>query len=180
MITLGVDPGPKGAVVCSTFNEAGRPVDMSVHDMPSSVAIIGGKDRLRVDVHGLSMLMQAYATQGVSLAVIEDLAGRDVRIPRKIGNQVVMVVQAGAFAQGFAAAMPVACAACHGLPYRMVTPSIWKPAMKVPADKEEARVAASRMMPDFAHLWPLKKHDGRAEAALLSVYAYIMLSKGIL
>jgi hypothetical protein len=40
-----------------------------------------------------------------------------------------------------------------------------------PAGKDGARARASQLIPSAAHHWPLKKHDGRAEAALLAFYA---------
>jgi crossover junction endodeoxyribonuclease RuvC len=46
----------------------------------------------------------------------------------------------------------------------------WKKSLGVPADKYAARMRASQLLPEFAHNWPLKKHDGRAEASLISLY----------
>ena len=58
------------------------------------------------------------------------------------------------------------------LPYTLVRPNEWKRAMECPADKDGARLRASQLLPQFSHNWPLKKHDGRAEAALISLYGY--------
>jgi hypothetical protein len=52
----------------------------------------------------------------------------------------------------------------------LVPPRRWKSALQVPASKDAARFRASQLLPQAAHLWPLKKHDGRAEAALLAVF----------
>jgi hypothetical protein len=52
-----------------------------------------------------------------------------------------------------------------------VSPAVWKRAMMAPADKEASRQRASELMPASSHLWPLKKHHGRAEAAMLALYA---------
>lgn len=57
------------------------------------------------------------------------------------------------------------------IPFREVRPADWKPAMGVPKDKTTAREIASRMFPDAAGQWRLAKEDGRAEAALIAVYA---------
>lgn len=51
-----------------------------------------------------------------------------------------------------------------------VAPAIWKRALKVSADKDKARMRAQELMPACRAAWPLKKHDGRAEAALLAWY----------
>jgi hypothetical protein len=47
---------------------------------------------------------------------------------------------------------------------------VWKKALGVPADKDGARARASQLMPENAWLWPLVKHDGRAEAALIAYW----------
>jgi len=47
----------------------------------------------------------------------------------------------------------------------------WKREMRCPKDKDGARARASQLLPKHAHNWPLKKHDGRAEAALIALYA---------
>lgn len=59
-----------------------------------------------------------------------------------------------------------------GVPVDEVAPNVWKPAMRVPAEKDKARARASYLLPSAAKFWPLKKHDGRAEAALIGLYAF--------
>ena len=60
--------------------------------------------------------------------------------------------------------------AWRSIPVETVRPSHWKPALSVPADKTAARRRASEFFPDCADQWPLVKHDGRAEAALIAWY----------
>ena len=57
------------------------------------------------------------------------------------------------------------------IPYRVVTPQAWKRWHGLKGDKDASRLLASQLMPKAAHQWPLKKHDGRAEAALIALYA---------
>jgi hypothetical protein len=40
----------------------------------------------------------------------------------------------------------------------------------VPAAKDGARARASQLLPGAADQWPLVKHDGRAEAALIALW----------
>lgn len=54
------------------------------------------------------------------------------------------------------------------IPVYTTRPSEWKPRLSVPADKTGARRRAGEIFPDDAHQWTLKKHDGRAEAALIA------------
>ena len=50
----------------------------------------------------------------------------------------------------------------------MVRPNIWKREAAVPADKNAARMMATRLWPDHSNLFARVKDDGRAEAALLA------------
>lgn len=58
------------------------------------------------------------------------------------------------------------------IPYTYVTPQKWKKAMSCPTDKDAARTRATQLFPTQAHQWPLKKHDGRAESAMIALYGY--------
>jgi hypothetical protein len=56
------------------------------------------------------------------------------------------------------------------IPFRQVPPAEWKRSLNVPTDKNAARQRANEFFPDDADQWPLVKHDGRAEAALIAWY----------
>lgn len=58
----------------------------------------------------------------------------------------------------------------RSIPVHEVPPAKWKKALNVPSDKPAARRRASEFFPDDDGQWPLKKHDGRAEAALIAWY----------
>lgn len=62
-----------------------------------------------------------------------------------------------------------------GLPYKLVAPSVWKPAMKIKvtlqSPKEPARVRALETWPAFADWFARKKDHNRAEALLLAQWA---------
>lgn len=58
----------------------------------------------------------------------------------------------------------------HKIPISYVTPQVWKKSMQCPTDKDGARMRASQLLPHHAHNWDLKKHDGRAESALIALY----------
>lgn len=58
------------------------------------------------------------------------------------------------------------------IPHTFITPQQWKKAMSCPRDKDGARARASQLLPEHAHIWPLKKHDGRAESALIALYGF--------
>ncbi len=64
-----------------------------------------------------------------------------------------------------------ACLSIRGIPAIEVTPQKWKASLNVASNKDEARRRASDFFPDYADQWKLKKHDGRAESALIAWYA---------
>lgn len=58
------------------------------------------------------------------------------------------------------------------IPFNYVTPQTWKKIMQCPKDKYASRMRATQLLPQFAHCWDLKKHDGRAEASLIALYGF--------
>jgi len=61
--------------------------------------------------------------------------------------------------------------AAYFLQVHAVTPNVWKRALKVGADKDDARHRASQLMPTYSHLWARRKDDGLAEAAMIALFA---------
>ncbi len=57
------------------------------------------------------------------------------------------------------------------IPVHFVTPAKWKKHFGLSADKEEARARALQLWPGRAEMFARKKDHGRAEAALLALYA---------
>lgn len=57
------------------------------------------------------------------------------------------------------------------IPFREERPSKWKPALGLSKDKNASRQMAMQVFPDDADLFKRVKDDGRAEAALLAMYA---------
>jgi crossover junction endodeoxyribonuclease RuvC len=76
----------------------------------------------------------------------------------------------GAFSFGRSYGIIETALAAAQIPFRTVRPQVWKKAMGVLADKDQARQMATQLIPSGAEFWPLKKHDGRAEAALIAQY----------
>lgn len=76
----------------------------------------------------------------------------------------------------FVGSMFLAEGVCSGLriPYRLVPPSVWKPAMKIQVTlqnpKEPARLRALELWPDRADLFTRKKDHNRAESLLIARY----------
>ena len=62
-------------------------------------------------------------------------------------------------------------AACL-LSENLVTPQLWKKAMRLVADKDAARQRAVQLFPERAEWFRRVKDDGRAEAAMIALYGW--------
>lgn len=151
-LIAGIDPGLDGAIALF-----GPGPSLSVHDMPTHTTVVNRKSRRQLDLHALAGFFELYGPS-ISMACIEEPSAMP-----KDG-----VIQAFKF--GFNCAVPQALTVAQAIPMKLVRPSQWKAAYGLTGDKDMSRRLASQIMPKFAHLWPLKKHDGRAEAALLALY----------
>lgn len=152
---LGIDPGLSGALAfLDPVNNS-----LEVFDMPTHTVKSNGKNKRKIDLHGLAIIIRDRAFK-VQVGVVEEVGAMP-------GQGVTSM-----FSFGFSAGCAQMAVAMAQVPLVLVTPRVWKSAMRLKSNKDESRRAASRLMPQHAHLWPLVKHDGRAEAALLAQYLY--------
>lgn len=147
-VVIGIDPGMEGAIALY----AGRLVH--VHDMP-----IAGR---HVDPYQLASIFdQLCQPDGCDLVIVEQqqsMPKQGVSTTFKIGNNF-------GICHGVAAAL--------GYRVTMPRPVTWKRRLSVRSDKDAARLRASQLIPEGVRVWPLKKHHGRAEAALLAYYGAV-------
>jgi len=147
---LGIDVGMKGALAFYDKDE------LVIHDMPT----FPRNKTNRVDCHKLHAIISIHQEE--------------------YGVDHVYIEQVNAFGMGASSAMNFgwscgtveAIVSACGIPFSYVTPQKWKKEMQCPKDKDAARMRATQLLPEFAHNWPLKKHDGRAEASLIALYGY--------
>lgn len=149
-IILGIDPGVSGAVAFY-FPMVNR---LAVDDVP----VAGGE----INGYELARLIRMHRP---TMAVIEA-----VHAMPKQG-----VSSSFNFGRSYGEVRGVV-SACE-IPMHFVTPQKWKRHFSLSADKDESRVRAIRMFPNTADSFKLKKHDGRAEAALLALYGAEVLLK---
>ena len=151
MIILGIDPGRFGALSVME-GEACRCFDMPIHEIKRA-----GKIRREIDPHGLANL------------VVQWVGSNDHAFVERVGVRPGEgAVPSFSFGRGFG--IIIGILAALAVPYTMVESRMWKKALGVPADKDAARARASQLIPRAADQWPLKKHDGRAESALIALY----------
>jgi crossover junction endodeoxyribonuclease RuvC len=154
----GIDPGLTGALF---FLDPRNPVTGEAIDLPVHLLARGGRAKREIDIAGLVGIL---ATHGPAHAFVEQVSSMP-------GQGVSSTF---AFGKGYGVILGVLAA--HGVPVTLVSPAVWKRALGVLKAKDAARARASQLLPEAAPQWPLKKHDGRAEAALLALYRVRMLN----
>lgn len=149
---LGVDPGLSGAMA---MLNAGA---VNVFDIPTTTRTVNKKEKRQIDPYQLSAWLEIQRPL-IKFAVVE-------RVGTMPGQGVTSAFNFG-FTTGCIHGIIAAC----GIEIRTVPPQVWKRKYGLLGqNKDASRGEASRRFPQFTHLWQLKKHDGRAEAALLALY----------
>lgn len=148
---LGIDPGSRGALALLSRDGA---VPTAVRDMPTITLKGTARDRRIVDSCALaSMIKRAGDIECVFLERVHSMPRDGVASAFSFGDSYGVV-------RGVCAAL--------GLRVIEISPSEWKQAVRVRAE-DDARVRASEIF-GCSHHWPLVKHEGRAEAAMLAWY----------
>ena len=149
----GIDPGLAGAV--AVLDHTGALV--ALHDVPVLTLRTSRGHRQEYDTVGMAAILQPYADlqAHVMLEEAQSMPGLGVRSMFTCG------VGFGAWL-GLLAALQI--------PYSRVRPQLWKRALGLGKDKEQARLRAMQLF-SSADL-RLKKHHGRAEALLLAHYGH--------
>jgi crossover junction endodeoxyribonuclease RuvC len=151
VIIAGLDVGLAGAVaLLDTTTSAVRTVDMPVLTLRR-----GGKTKRELDPHQLVAILGAAGLDHVFVEDVHAMPGQGV---------------SGVFAFGQAKGVVIGILAALGTPWTTIAPAAWKKALRVPAAKDGARARASQLLPGGADQWPLSKHHGRAEAALVALF----------
>jgi crossover junction endodeoxyribonuclease RuvC len=150
MIICGIDPGLSGAI--ARLDTTGSLVD--VCDMPIFRLTKAGKN---------SKIVDAY--------LVADLLGRGcghifVEMQQTRPGQAAQAIAKTFTGYGIILGVIAALA----IPVTHVNSRQWKAALQVPAAKDGARARASELIRGGAVHWPLIKHDGRAEAALIALW----------
>lgn len=153
-LIVGIDPGLYGAI--SLLDESANA--LRVWDVPTFNLGTAKTKKMRIDEIALALIFDDLAKRGACDVWLEQVGSRP-------GEGHV-----GAFNFGRTYGLLRGMAAAHFFVVRDVTPARWKGVMSVHGDKDQSRARASQLMPTHAHNWPLKKHDGRAEAALIAKF----------
>lgn len=160
MRIIGIDPGVDGAI--SVVTAEGRFV--SVVDLPTMLANKTGTKR-QVNVAELARTLRQVILENPDCMAIVERVTAMPSIPGANGERRGMGA-ASAFMFGKCCGHIEGVLAALGIPVEFVTPTQWKRAMNLSADKEAARAFAQSIYPTAP--LGLKKHHGRAEALLVA------------
>jgi Holliday junction resolvasome RuvABC endonuclease subunit len=151
MKILGVDPGIHGGLAIVEIIDGVAPQLIDAIDIPT--VGIGAKER--VDPIAIRVWIDEHRPQH---ALIE----RAQAMPKQGASS--------GFKYGRAIGAIEAVIACCGIPMTIVEPSAWKKFHRLRgSEKEPSRQRALQIFPAAHALRALKRHHGRAEAALIAM-----------
>lgn len=158
MRTIGIDPGLGGAIALYDGSS------VRTWDMPTLAA--GAKGKRIVDRGALFDLLAMLADAAPALCAVEQISG----VRRQSAHAACEFGKSAGYAE-----MAIVG---NRLPLLMVSPKTWKDHFRISgvaddkARKDVARRKASELFPHARHLFARSMDDGRAESALLSLYAF--------
>lgn len=150
-VIVGIDPGKTGGV--AVLGGGGL-----MHAGSRMFMLSTGNKREAVNATALRDWLDTHAPLGVGRFVIEQVSA----MPRQ--------GVASSFNFGRFAGAVEALAELYAVPVHLVTPAVWKKAMRLDHDKAKALDLARREFGPHDGLWDIKANDGIAEAALLALY----------
>src|SRR5437016_6522332 len=151
MLFCGIDPGLSGAVAILAADSA----LVALHDTPVLTISIRRGTRQEYDTPGLVALLAPYAGPQTQ-AIIEEAQAMPGQGTRSM------------FTIGLGMGVWLGILATLELAHTRVRPSVWKKALGLTSDKEQARLRAMQLFPT-ADLRRKRDH-GRAESLLLAYY----------
>lgn len=154
-LILGVDPGLSGALALYDHEKS---MIHSIYDMP----VRPQGDKTTVDHEQLASILDIYSNR-ISFALIEYV--------HAMSKQGV----SSTFKFGYGFGVVTGVIASHHIPIHFSPASVWKSQMGVTSVKASSIEKIKTLQPDSKEYFTLKKHDGRAEAALLAVFGAIIL-----
>jgi crossover junction endodeoxyribonuclease RuvC len=156
-VYLGIDPGFSGAIA-SLDTPTGS---LQVLDMPVLTNTKGKTEIDHIRLFEALRVPESSKLLGIQIhCYLEFIASRP-------GQSAPAMFRLG---QGYGA-LEMAIAA-NRIPVTYVTPTKWKKYFGLSSDKGASRGLATQRFPQHADLFARVKDDGRAEAALIALYAH--------
>lgn len=164
---VAIDPGLSGAIALRASDGTTTCLDVPVHAVR-----INSKRRNRLDDTRLARLAREISVLPVALVITEPPVGRS--------KQSASAAAAfGDVAGALRLAIVTALYASGQRPRIHIAHSqAWKPKLRLPRDKDDARARAAELMPGSAHQWTRARDHNRAEAAALALYGATHILSG--
>ena len=159
LLTIGIDPGKKGAVVA--LDHEARPIDWIAADEPGGYCDGDYLPKVLVDWLDELKSREGYA---VRLVIIEKQNARP------------MEGRSSCFTNGKGFGMLIGIIAAAGLPYKIVSPAKWTRdvlgGVKGAERKSKSIAHVQARVPDIKLTWGRRRvpHDGIADATCLSLW----------
>jgi crossover junction endodeoxyribonuclease RuvC len=150
-VILGIDPGFSGALASVNLN--GTLIE--VWDMPIIETAHKGGKRREIDGYTVVDILSVVQPKEVVIEKVNAMPKQGVTSTFRLGEGFGIL-------QGVCAGM--------GVPLTLIQPQGWKKSFGLGAIKDQSRQMASRTWPSMSKRFSLKKHDGRAEAALIALW----------
>jgi Holliday junction resolvasome RuvABC endonuclease subunit len=150
-VFCGIDPGLTGALAFLNTDAH----TLAVFDMPTIEITVGNKSRREIRPDRLAEIVDQWNPHHSLIEKVHSTPNDG---------------HVGAFIFGKATGIVYGVFAGINLNLDQVTPAKWKKDMRVPADKDDALLVASRLFPNCTSYWNRKKDHGRGEAALIALY----------
>lgn len=145
---IGIDPGFSGAV--AFISPTGL---LFLEDLPLK-EYMGRKE---IDGKAFGKIINRWFEQ-TDFAVLEDVSAMP-------GQGVTSM-----FRFGFATGLLLGVLNAYSISVIRIKPSVWKPALGLTRNKDKSLALARKIFKGQEDMFKLKKHDGRAEAALMAHY----------
>lgn len=152
MKVLGIDPGVTGGLALIDTTDW----SLSIADMPQEVGKAARK-----------AVSPTLAAQSIHAAGADYTFCEDVWSSPQAG-----VASSFSFGRSLGIVLGAAAATTA---LTMIKPAVWKSALQVPRDKNQARARAQQLFPSAAKVFARVKDDGRAESALIAFYGLLTL-----
>lgn len=159
MIYIGIDPGVDGAI--AIFDPVVTDT-LQISDMPTYEVTKNRKTRREVNVQEVVNILTPQALSPKRKLIIELSGAR----PKDGSIQAHRTGVNWGVLYGVIVALKIQ--------HAIVSPQMWKKAMKATSDKDLSRRLACERFPGFTNQFSRKKDHGRAEAALIAAYAYAL------
>ena len=147
---IGIDVGLNGAIAMMRGETL-----TGIVDMPTVTLDRNGKSKRQISIPELISILDEFKPEEAYCERVFAMSGQGVTSVFSFGRSLGAI-------EGVLAARLIKTT--------LVTPQAWQKAMGVTGGKDGARARAMELFPHNVDYFKLKKHDGRADAALIACW----------